>query len=113
MARDDPGRGGTEIFIYTRDQDNLFALITSILDQLGLTILDARIITGHSGYTLDSFTVLEDPAADPGTQPDQGNRHRAPARISSNRMRAAAPSRHISRIQKAFQMPTWVSFPRG
>jgi [protein-PII] uridylyltransferase len=60
MTRDDLGRGGTEVFIYTRDQDNLFALITSILDQLGLTILDARIITGHSGYTLDSFTVLED-----------------------------------------------------
>ncbi|HHW77891.1 MAG TPA: [protein-PII] uridylyltransferase [Xanthomonadaceae bacterium] len=111
MARDDPGRGGTEIFIYTRDQDNLFALITSILDQLGLTILDARIITGHSGYTLDSFTVLE----------DSGALIQDRARIKEivttllhylNRPDAEPllPSRHISRIQKAFQMPTWVSF---
>ncbi len=111
MARDDPGRGGTEVFIYTRDQDNLFALITSILDQLGLTILDARIITGHSGFTLDSFTVLE----------DSGALIQDRARIKEivtallhylNRPEIAPllPSRHISRIQKAFQIPTWVAF---
>jgi len=111
MARDDPGRGGTEIFIYTRDQDNLFALITSILDQMGLTILDARIITGHSGYTLDSFTVLE----------DSGTPIRDRARIKEivtallhhlNRpdMAPLPPSRHISRIQKAFRIPAQVAF---
>ncbi len=111
MARDDPGRGGTEIFIYTRDQDNLFALITSILDQLGLTILDARIMTGHSGYTLDSLTVLEDSGL-----PIQ-NRGRI-KEITTNLLHylnqpdavPPMPSRHISRIQRAFQMPTWVSF---
>ncbi len=111
MARDDPGRGGTEIFIYTRDQDNLFALITSILDQLGLTILDARIITGHSGYTLDSFTVLEDSGA---LIQDRARIKEIVTTLlhSLNRPDAEPllPSRHISRIQKAFQMSTWVSF---
>ena len=52
-------RGGTEIFIYTSDKDYLFATITMVLDQLGLTILDARIITSSNGYTLDTFIVLE------------------------------------------------------
>jgi [protein-PII] uridylyltransferase len=111
MTRDDPRRGGTEVFIYTRDQDNLFALISSILDQLGLTILDARIITGHSGYTLDSFTVLEDSGL-----PIQ-DRSRI-KEIVTTLLRylqepdapPPPPNRHISRIQKAFQMPTWVSF---
>ena len=111
MARDDPGRGGTEVFIYTRDQDNLFALITSILDQLGLTILDARIITGHSGYTLDSFTVLEDSGS-----PIRDRRRIK--EITSTLLHYLSrpdktppePNRHISRIQKAFQIPTWVSF---
>ncbi len=111
MTRDDLGRGGTEVFIYTRDQDNLFALMTSILDQLGLTILDARIITGHCGYTLDSFTVLEDSGL-----PIQ-NRVRI-KEIVTTLLRylqepdavPPPPNRHVSRIQKAFQMPTWVSF---
>ncbi len=53
-------RGGTEVFIYTRDRDNVFALAVSALDQLGLDIQDARIITTTNGYTLDSFLVLED-----------------------------------------------------
>ncbi|MCU0807153.1 MAG: [protein-PII] uridylyltransferase [Candidatus Contendobacter sp.] len=111
MARADPNRGGTEIFIYTLDQDNLFALITSILDQLGLTILDARILTGHRGFTLDSFTVLEDSGA---PIQDRARIKEIIARLYQALSQLGAtpilPSRHISRIQRAFQMPTWVSF---
>jgi [protein-PII] uridylyltransferase len=111
MARADPNRGGTEIFIYTLDQDNLFALITSLLDQLGLTILDARILTGHRGYALDSFTVLEDSGA------PIHDRARIKEIVTTLRQALSQPdaapilpSRHISRIQRAFQMPTLVSF---
>ncbi len=53
-------RGGTEIFIYTRDADALFANVTATLDQLGLTIVDARIITSDTGTVLDTFMVLEE-----------------------------------------------------
>lgn len=59
MALQDLARGGTEIFIYTRDSGGIFAATTAALDRLGLTILDARIITSNTGYTLDSFTVVE------------------------------------------------------
>ncbi len=53
-------RGGTEIFIYTRDEDALFANATAALDQLGLNIVDARIITSSNGMVLDTFIVLEE-----------------------------------------------------
>lgn len=53
-------RGGSEVFVYTRDRDNLFALTVSALDQLQLNIQDARIITTENGYTVDSYQVLED-----------------------------------------------------
>lgn len=111
LARADPQRGGTEIFIYTLDQDNLFALITSILDHLGLTILDARILTGHRGYALDSFTVLEDSGAPIHDRARIKEivvtlRHA----LSQPDVVPILPSRHISRIQRAFQIPTWVSF---
>ncbi|WP_369691871.1 [protein-PII] uridylyltransferase [Spiribacter salilacus] len=52
------GRGGIEIFIYTRDQDNIFALAVAAIDRLNLDIQDARIITTANGYTVDSFLVL-------------------------------------------------------
>jgi [protein-PII] uridylyltransferase len=63
-------RGGTEVFVYTPDRDNIFALTVSALDQLGLDIQDARIITTESGYTLDSYLVLEES----GTPIDDGYR---------------------------------------
>ncbi|HKJ94793.1 MAG TPA: [protein-PII] uridylyltransferase, partial [Gammaproteobacteria bacterium] len=53
-------RGGTEVFVYTRDRDHIFALTVSALDQLVLDIQDSRILTTENGYTLDSYLVLED-----------------------------------------------------
>jgi len=111
MARQDATRGGTEIFIYTRDQDNLFALITSVLDQLGLTVLDARIITSPCGYTLDSYTVLE-----ASGEPIR-NRGRIKEIVTSLRRqlncpdaRPLDPSRRPSRILRYFHTPTQVTF---
>ncbi len=49
----------TELFIYTPDKDNLFANITNSLYKLGLSILDARIITSKSGQTYNTFTVVD------------------------------------------------------
>ncbi len=57
LIRPDSARGGIEVFIYTRDRDNVFSLAVSALDQSGLDILDARIITTTNGYTLDSFLI--------------------------------------------------------
>lgn len=57
----------TEIFIYTQDKDNLFANITSSLYKLGLSILDARIITSKNSQTYNTFTVInhnEEPITD-------------------------------------------------
>lgn len=52
-------RGGTEIFLYARDRQDLFARTTAMLDQLGLTIMDARILTTDDGMMLNSYQVLD------------------------------------------------------
>ncbi len=54
-------RGSAEIFIYAHHtpEDFIFARSTATLNYLGLTILDARIITSTEDYTLNSFQVLE------------------------------------------------------
>jgi [protein-PII] uridylyltransferase len=63
LIRQQTQRGGTEVFIYTPRRDNLFALTTSTLDQMGLTITDARIMPSRDGYTLDTYIVLEEDGA--------------------------------------------------
>ncbi len=51
-------QGGTEIFIYTRNQENLFASLVLALKAARLSIQSARITTTQDNRVLDSFTVL-------------------------------------------------------
>ncbi len=51
-------RGGTVLFIYTPVVERLFSRTTALLDQLGLSIKDARIITSDKGYALDTYQLL-------------------------------------------------------
>ncbi|MEN9681815.1 MAG: [Protein-PII] uridylyltransferase [Pseudomonadota bacterium] len=52
-------RGSAEVFIYARQNDLIFPRTTAILDQLNLTVLDARIITSTQDYVVHSYHVLE------------------------------------------------------
>jgi [protein-PII] uridylyltransferase len=52
--------GATQIFVYTRDMPNLFAASVAALDQLHLTVMDARIITAQSRFSLDTYIVLDE-----------------------------------------------------
>lgn len=51
--------GSAEVFVYAKDEEGIFSISTATLDQLGLTILDARIMTTLDNYALNSFQVLE------------------------------------------------------
>jgi [protein-PII] uridylyltransferase len=59
LVRGETHRGGTEIFVYTKDVNYIFATITATIERLGLDIIDARIITTNDGYALDTFLVLD------------------------------------------------------
>ncbi|MGD9390737.1 MAG: [protein-PII] uridylyltransferase [Thioalkalispiraceae bacterium] len=59
LVRDEPQRGGSVVFIYTQGKNNIFTIITSTLNQLGLTVYDARVLTSTDNYTLDSFILLD------------------------------------------------------
>ncbi|MGH8549700.1 MAG: [protein-PII] uridylyltransferase [Methylococcales bacterium] len=59
VLRPQSQRGSVEILLYAMDQDHLFSRSTAILDQLGLTILDARIVTTRNGRVINSYLVLE------------------------------------------------------
>ncbi|MGZ8236838.1 MAG: [protein-PII] uridylyltransferase [Methylobacter sp.] len=59
LLRPQTQRGSAEVFVYTKNEEAIFSLSTATLDQLGLTILDARIMTTTDDYVLNSFLVLE------------------------------------------------------
>ena len=52
--------GGTEILIYAPATDGLFSRITAVLDQLGLNVVDAGIITTQDQHAMHTYHVLEE-----------------------------------------------------
>jgi len=54
-----PYRGGTEVFVFTKDRNNIFASIVSLLGAKCFSIHDAKIITTKTGYTANTFVVLD------------------------------------------------------
>ena len=117
LVRD--GRGGTEIFVYAPDRKFLFAASASILGRLGLTVLDARIITGDHGMTLDSY-VVEDATASSATAaghaPPAGAARREEIRtaLQSGLRKPADVPRRVRRLPKRqlrhFTTPVEVNF---
>ncbi|WP_206484082.1 [protein-PII] uridylyltransferase [Thalassotalea sp. G2M2-11] len=54
-----PYRGGTEVFVYSKDKANLFANIVSLLGVSCFSILDAKVLTSKTEYTANTFVVLD------------------------------------------------------
>ncbi|MDF1781402.1 MAG: [protein-PII] uridylyltransferase [Alcanivoracaceae bacterium] len=103
--------GGTQIFIYTPDIENLFAASTNALDQLGLTIVDARIITSADGFTLDTYIVLDENGTSIGNDPPriEAIRQTLTDTLRDPDQFAEIMQRRMPRRHKHFDVPTEVT----
>jgi [protein-PII] uridylyltransferase len=110
-VHDDPTSAGTEIFLYTPQEQHTFALATGVLDELGFTIADARIIPLENGRSLSSYVVLEQSGEriSDTARHEQIRRHmeRALARADGTPARV---TRRAPRQVRMFSIPTIVSF---
>jgi len=51
--------GGTALFLFTPQRIHRFAAATAVLDELGLDVVDGRMIPLNSQYSLTTFVVIE------------------------------------------------------
>ncbi len=104
-------QGGTEVFIFTPDKDDLFCRITAVLDQLGLNVVDANIFTTHDNYAMDTFHVLDESGA-PITVPQQLEQIRDSllADLGKNEQPHWHVSRRIPRQYRHFPVKTHLAF---
>ncbi|CAN5339394.1 [protein-PII] uridylyltransferase [soil metagenome] len=58
-----PGRGGTALFLYAPRDPYAFARATAVIDELGLTVVDARLSRSARGFDLQTYYVLEQSGA--------------------------------------------------
>ncbi|MFP8967252.1 [protein-PII] uridylyltransferase [Pokkaliibacter sp. CJK22405] len=102
--------GGTQVFIYTLDQDDLFAAMTAALSQLNLNIHDARIITSSDGYSLDTFVVLNEDNQPLGNDPERTAQIQSTLKevLSAPDQFPEIVHRRVPRQYKHFTLPTKV-----
>ncbi len=102
--------GGTEIFIYTKDEQHLFAVTASVIENLNLNIQDAQVIISENGFTVNSFIVLDDNGSPIGDNPLRIEEIKSSLIValqdSSNYLELI--SRRTPRQLKQFKMPTQV-----
>ncbi|MGH8222395.1 MAG: [protein-PII] uridylyltransferase, partial [Woeseiaceae bacterium] len=58
-VRKQPAGDGIEALLYTPRVERTFAHATAVLDELGMTIVDARIVPITNGYSLDTYVFME------------------------------------------------------
>lgn len=58
-VRKQPGGDGVEVVLYTPRDRKTFAHATALLDELGMTILDARIVPIANDFSLDTYICME------------------------------------------------------
>jgi [protein-PII] uridylyltransferase len=106
-------RGTTAVLIYAPHRRHGFARATAVLDQQGLTIVDARITPAANGFSLDIYHVLEDNGA-PITDADRVE-HIEQSLWNSLRRPEESPmevSRRAPRQVRMFNTPTRVIVSR-
>ncbi len=101
----------TQIFIHARSNAKLFSHICAILEQLDLSVHDARIYNGNDGMSLDTFFVL-DSDGQPITE-DGARLVHIKEYLSKNLADVSKelthPNRHTPRKLKSFVVPTETS----
>jgi [protein-PII] uridylyltransferase len=102
-------RGTTGVLVFGRPRRHGFARATAVLDQLGLTIVDARITPTGDGFSLDFYHVLEDDGAPITDEDRQQEIERALWRsVQRPEDSPFAVSRRAPRQARMFNTPTQI-----
>jgi len=107
VADEASAEGATEVFLYGRDRDGLFADSVRAIDSANLRVAAARIATSVSGTCFNSYIVLGIDGA-----PVADGKRPALAQSLTRAMHGdsdAQTLRHVSRQLKQFVMPTEVA----
>ncbi|MEJ2142018.1 MAG: [protein-PII] uridylyltransferase [Gammaproteobacteria bacterium] len=110
LIRHEKRLGGAAVFIYTQDRNKVFAIISSSLEQLGLSIVDARIFSSKDHHTLDTFIILDhdDSTVDESRFDEISST--LVDNLNQNRIIESAFAQQLTRQAKHFTFPTNISF---
>lgn len=99
-----------QVFVYTQDQANLFAVTMAVFDQMNLDVLDARIITATRDFALDSYVLLDRSGTLLTEKDEQEELKRRLIEAFKNPTAPKLTSKRLPRQLLHFDIPTTISF---
>lgn len=99
-----------QVFVYTQDQANLFAVTMAVFDQMNLDVLDARIITATRNFALDSYVLLDRSGT---LLKDEDSQQELKQRLVNAFKNPTAPKlaqKRLPRQLRHFDVPTIIDF---
>ncbi|WP_201527462.1 [protein-PII] uridylyltransferase [Psychrobacter frigidicola] len=99
-----------QVFVYTQNQTNLFAVTMAVFDQMNLDVLDARIITATRDFALDSYVLLDRSGT---LLADEDSQQELKQRLVDAFKNPTVPkltNKRIPRHLRHFEVPTIISF---
>jgi len=108
--KDAPNDAGTAIFLYTDQEQFTFAITSAVLDELGYTIVDARIIRLPNNYSLSVYVIIDQDGET--IDPDRHTQllRRLGQAIASDDEKTPVVTRRAPRQVRMFSTPTRVRF---
>jgi len=105
--------GGSGVLLYAPREQETFAIATAVLDELGLSIADARIMPLANAYSLSIYIVLEQTGERVSDRARRVQiRRRLLQRLGQSGPANLRISRRPPRQVRMFSTPTMVSFTR-
>ena len=99
-----------QVFVYTQDQANLFAVTMAVFDHMNLDVLDARIITATRDFALDSYVLLDRSGT---LLKDEDSQQELKQRLVNAFKNPTAPKlaqKRLPRQLRHFDVPTIIDF---
>jgi len=108
-----PIKGGTQVFVYTRDQAGLFARMVAALDSKKVNIYDAQIMTNKDGFAMDTFVILEQNGEAVTSPSRQQSIKKALEQFIAGKPDLSRQKPRLSRQMRQFSVPPKVVFLPG
>jgi len=102
---------GVEAVLFTPMTKRTFAHVTAVLGELGMTIMDARIVPLDNGNSIDTYVFMEsDKRVDIDEERIYKIRHAVTRILTASDDKVAKVTRAITRQARMFTTPTRVNF---
>ncbi|WP_330997677.1 [protein-PII] uridylyltransferase [Psychrosphaera haliotis] len=103
-------RGGTQVFVYAKDQAGLFANIVSVFHNKNVNVVDAHIMNTKDGYLIDTFIVLDHDNTVIDSQSRRDDIKQTIEQVLTGEVSIKRAQKRVPRQIKQFSMPLRVKF---